>query len=101
MADDKQKDAFMTVGGQTGMAGAAPGRLNRLSGCLIINFPPILPPPSLPLSCSLASRIPDLGSKIWGQAPCLLMLSGSSLSQALQLKETWIAMIKRTPLTFA
>ena len=31
--DDKQKDAFMTVGGQTGMARAAPGRqrLNRLS----------------------------------------------------------------------
>ena len=66
MADDKQKDAFMTVGGQTGMAGAAPGRLNRLSGCLIINFPPILPP--LPLSLLLScfqnsrSRKQDLGS---------------------------------------
>ena len=103
MAADKQKDAFMTVGGQTGMAGAAPGRLNRLSGCLIINFPPILPPLplSLSLSCSLASRIPDLGSMIWGQARCLLMLSGASLSQALHLKEAWMAMIKRTPLTFA
>ena len=83
MADDKQKDAFMTVGGQTGMAGAAPGRrgLNRLSGCLIINFPPA------PLSLALALLLPDFGSKTWGRAPCLLMLSGVSLSLGPQLKE--------------
>ena len=100
MGYDKQKDAFMTAGGQTSMAGAAPGRLNRLSACLIINFPPILPP-SPSLSCSLASTIPDLGSKIWGQAPCLLMLSGASLTRGPQLKEAWMAIIIRTPLTFA
>ena len=84
------------------MAGAAPGRLNRLSACLIINFPPILPPLSLSLllSCfhNSRSRKQDLES---GSLPAYALWRlphpGSPPKSSIDGNDH----TERTPLTFA